>query len=124
MTTEAAENLIIRLEKELHSSLTRSNYARLNELLAEDFYEFGSSGNVWTKADILTRLPAENKTAPAIESRDFSMRKIAADTFFVTYISFRTIEGKEERTALRSSLWKKNGSGWQMIFHQGTFKTI
>lgn len=124
MTTEATENLIIRLEKELHSSLTRANYARLNELLAEDFYEFGSSGNVWTKADILTRLPAENKSAPAIESRDFSMRKIAADTFFVTYISFRTIEGIEERTALRSSLWKKTGSGWQMIFHQGTFKTI
>lgn len=122
MTTETMENLIIRLEKELHSSLTRSNYARLNELIADDFYEFGSSGNVWTKNDILTRLPSENKTAPAIESRDFSLRKIAADTFFVTYISFRLIDGKEERTALRSSLWKKNGSGWQMIFHQGTFK--
>lgn len=121
MTTE---ELIIQLEQELHSSLTRSNYARLNELLSDDFYEFGSSGNIWSKNDILTRLPAENKNAPQIESRDFSLRKISTDTFFVTYISFRTIDGKEERTALRSSLWKNSGSGWRMFFHQGTFKTI
>lgn len=122
MTTESTESLIIRLEKELHSSLTRANYARLNELIADDFYEFGSSGNVWTKNDILTRLPSENKNAPQIESRNFSLREISSDTIFLTYISFRMIDGREERTALRSSLWKKNGTRWQMFFHQGTFK--
>lgn len=119
MTTEEQ---IISLEKELHSSLTRANYARLNELLADDYIEFGCSGNIWSKNDILTRLPSENKNTSSIESRDFSLKKLSADTYFLTYISFRMIDGREERTALRSSLWKKSGSDWKMCFHQGTFK--
>ena len=119
MTTE---ELLISLEQELHSSLTRSNYARLNELLSDDFYEFGSSGNVWSKDDILTRLPSEDKNAPQILSKNFLVKRISSEVYFLTYISFRLINGKEERVALRSSLWKKKSSAWQMIFHQGTFK--
>ncbi len=119
MTTE---ELIISLEKELHSSLTRGNYARLNEIIADDFYEFGSSGNVWTKNDILTRLPSEDKSAPQILSRNYQLKELSPDNYFVTYISYRLINGQEERVALRSSLWRKNNLQWQMIFHQGTFK--
>lgn len=116
------EEKLISLEHELHSSLTRANYSRLNEILADDFYEFGSSGNIWNRHDILTRIPSEDKSAPMIQSRDFSVKQISTDVYFLTYISFRIINGKEERIALRSSLWKKNGPVWQMFFHQGTFK--
>jgi len=104
MTTE---ELIVSLEKELHSSLTRGNYARLNEIIADDFYEFGSSGNVWTKNDILTRLPSEDKNAPQILSRNYQLKELSPDNCFVTYISYRLINGHEERVALRSSLWRK-----------------
>lgn len=120
--TIKTEDLLIQLEKELHSSLTRANYARLNELLADDFYEFGSSGNVWTKNDILVRLPSEDKNAAKIESKNYSLKKISDEVYFLTYVSYRLINGKEERVALRSSLWKNNSTNWQMIFHQGTFK--
>jgi hypothetical protein len=124
MTTKKnnIEDQLIQFEKELHSSLTRANYARLNELLSDDFYEFGSSGNVWKKNDILIRLPSEDKNAPQIESKNFTVKQISDEVYFLTYVSFRMINGKEERVALRSSLWKKHMNNWQMFFHQGTFK--
>jgi hypothetical protein len=114
--------LLISLEKELHTSLTRSNQERLNVLLADDFYEFGSSGNVWTKKDILTRLPAEESSNPLkIESRDYLVKELTSELFLITYVSFRKNNAREERVALRSSLWRKSDLQWQMIFHQGTF---
>jgi hypothetical protein len=29
-------------------------------------------------------------------------------------------EGHERQSTLRSSIWKQQGEGWQIIFHQGT----
>ncbi|MBC7540067.1 MAG: nuclear transport factor 2 family protein [Bacteriovorax sp.] len=117
------EELLISYEKELHTSLTRSNQERLEQLIADDFYEFGSSGNVWTKKDILTRLPLEDKNSSLkIESRDYKVKELSADIFLLTYVSFRENNLIEERVALRSSLWRKGQTHWQMIFHQGTFK--
>jgi hypothetical protein len=114
---------LIQLEKELHNSLTRSNQARLDELIADDFYEFGSSGNTWTKADILNRLPQEKQTNTLqILSKNFVVKELSPDIYFLTYVSYRDNNGQVERAALRSSLWRKKGMQWEMIFHQGTFK--
>jgi hypothetical protein len=37
----------------------------------------------------------------------------------VTYFS-RTTDEAGSRAALRSSIWKRDGDRWQMLFHQGT----
>ena len=47
------------LELELASPETRRNLARLSERLANDFEEFGSSGKVFKKQDILDSLPEQ-----------------------------------------------------------------
>lgn len=119
MTTEET---LISFEKEFHSSLASSNQARIDELLAEDFYEFGSSGNIWTKKDILARHPVQASNLLKIESRNYSVKELSPKVFLVNYISYRMNNMKEERLALRSSVWKKVDSHWKMLFHQGTFK--
>jgi hypothetical protein len=122
-TNQSIEDVLIALEKELHSSLTRSNQDRLDQLIANDFYEFGSSGNVWTKKDILSRLPQE-KSELQIFSRDYQIKELSTGIYLVTYVSFRKNGEREERVALRSSIWRKISSGWEMVFHQGTFKPV
>ncbi len=38
--------------------------------------------------------------------------------------SWRSIDRRQgERQALRSSLWRNNAAGWQLLFHQGTLFT-
>ena len=48
--------------------------------------------------------------------RDFSVRELAEGVALVTY---RTV-GMEGKEARRSSIWVRQLSRWQVIFHQGT----
>ncbi len=108
------------LEIELHRPAARSDAARLDALLHPDFLEFGRSGRSYTKADILTRLPAAAGHATVIADR-FALRLLAPDVALLTYRSAnRGAEGALELHALRASIWQRSGSAWRMSFHQGT----
>jgi len=52
-------NQIFALEKALLSNEVRRNPQALNLLIADDFIEFGKSGKVWNKCDILASLPLQ-----------------------------------------------------------------
>lgn len=91
----------------------RADSARLAALLADEFVEFGSSGNLWTRAATLADLPAEDFCRRSIS--DFQARLLADDVAFVTYRSER-----HASASWRSSLWTWRDGRWQMIFHQGT----
>lgn len=107
------------LEAALQSQAVRADRARLAALLADDFFEFGSSGNLWTRAATLADLPVEDFCQRSI--RDFQARLLADDVALVTYRSQRHANGTLPASAsLRSSLWKWRDGRWQMIFHQGT----
>ncbi|PHV36357.1 DUF4440 domain-containing protein [Janthinobacterium sp. BJB304] len=107
------------LEAALQSQAVRADRARLAALLADDFVEFGSSGNLWTRAATLADLPVEDFCQRSI--RDFQARLLADDVALVTYRSQRHANGTLPASAsLRSSLWKWRDGRWQMIFHQGT----
>lgn len=101
------------LEKKLLGSASRKSINTLDELLADDFKEFGKSGLVYNKQDILSRLPNE-------EPREFNAKyfevKSLGDTTYL--INFRTLENGIE--VLRSSIWKSIDGRLQMVFHQGT----
>ena len=110
---------LLALEAALQSQAVRSDSARLAALLADEFVEFGSSGNLWTRAATLADLPAEDFCRRSI--RDFQARLLADDVAFVTYRSERLASGALPASAsLRSSLWTWRDGRWQMIFHQGT----
>jgi hypothetical protein len=112
------------LEESLLRPEIRKSPDRLRALLAEDFVEFGSSGGVHGKEDVIAALVEE--AAPgdeplSITAHDFALRTIAKDTVLLTYRSVRRLTEKgPERHALRSSLWQSIDGRWQMIFHQGT----
>jgi GNAT superfamily N-acetyltransferase len=101
------------LEIELASPDTRADVSRISELLAEDFAEFGSSGKIIRKSDILAGVGAG--TFPTYELSDFTFRELAEDITLVKYRSF--VSG---RRALRSSIWVNNNGNWQLLHHQST----
>ena len=105
------------LEEELLRPDVRRNSARVAELLADDFREFGASGRIFDKASILRELSDESPARLSLS--DFACRQIAPDAVLVTYRSTRS-DRAGERTALRSSLWLHRDGRWQLLFHQGT----
>lgn len=104
---------ILALEQKLLQPDFRRNRAAVAGLLADDFREFGGSGRVWTKQQILDQLESE---APfEAEMRDFDAMELAPGVILATY---KVIV--KDRTSLRSSIWIKRDGRWQISFHQGT----
>jgi hypothetical protein len=102
------------LEASLLESSVRKNVARVSELLAEDFREYGSSGRVFDKAQIIADL--RDEVPYAIAMQEFACMMLAEGVALVTYRSVRE-SGFE---AIRSSIWVMRDGRWRMIFHQGT----
>lgn len=108
-----------RLERLLLEPEARRDRARVAELLAEEFQEFGSSGRVWTREAILELLATEEYAAPLMEG--FACRALAEDIALVTYRTVRAGAAPDKRVVtLRSSIWVKRSGAWQVVFHQGT----
>lgn len=108
------------LERRLLSAEVRRSRDALERLIAEDFTEFGASGRRWTKADVLRSLPATDSPEPA-DIAALEVKVLGEDLALVTYEL--TEGGVEGRRTLRSSLWRRHGDGWQIVFHQGTMRT-
>jgi hypothetical protein len=111
-----------QLETSLHRKQTRNSADATSALLADDFVEFGSSGNVWDKSSIVASMQRETLDQP-ITVEDFAARELAPDVVLVTYVSRRrrrTARDSSTVSALRSSIWKRLEGKWQMVFHQGT----
>jgi glyoxylase I family protein len=101
------------LELQLLQTAVRNQAARVDELLADDFVEFGASGRVWTKAAIIAALQDEPPTERRMS--EFQAHPLAAGVVLVTY----RVE-REGTSTLRSSVWVREGDRWRMRFHQGT----
>jgi GNAT superfamily N-acetyltransferase len=107
------------LELQLLEPTVRASREALDRLLADDFVEFGSSGRIFDKAQILSELP----TQPPLDHtlRDFRVAYHGATEILVTYrITLRDPTVRHGRESLRCSLWRRDDSGWRIVFHQGT----
>lgn len=110
--------ILIDLEKKLHNPRVRCSISDLENLLSTDFLEFGSSGKIYTRQEVITALV--NESALKIEADNFEARELTANVVLVTYkTKLITTDGKLVE-ALRSSIWKLFGEQWKMVFHQGT----
>jgi len=108
-----------QLEERLLQPEVRGSGDALSRLLADDFLEFGSSGAVYNKQQIIGSLGRE----PIMEwsTTDFSVRVLADDVVVLTYRSTRRDPATaQEWHSIRSSIWKLNHTRWEMICHQGT----
>ena len=93
---------------------------QLLDLLADEFIEFGSSGRVYTKDDLVAVLQAES---PVVQTTsDLQVTTLAPDVALLTYKIRRHSEPVVD--TLRSSLWRRSNGKWQMVFHQGTLTPI
>lgn len=116
---EDTARIILNLELELLQPDTRRSMERLGELIADDFLEFGESGQRYRKSDLLKVLP---QTAPSVcTAEEFAVVQLAADTVLATYrLKNGESDGDASRWSLRSSIWQRREHRWQIVFHQGT----
>ena len=106
------------LEEKLLEPATRHSVIELFELLADDFIEFGRSGNVYDKQVVIGRIQKEETARMTLS--DFKIVILAADIILATYRAAKTEADGQKSYSLRSSIWRKTGDKWQMFFHQGT----
>lgn len=104
---------VVRLERELLDPDVRSSSAQTQELLHRDFVEYGASGRVvWNRAAMTAALADDpGVSGPGV---DFVPVRLADDVVLLTY----RIVG--DAGSLRSSVWVRESSRWQVRFHQGT----
>mgnify|MGYP002478557441 CR=1 FL=1 len=103
-----------QLEERLLDPNIRTTPAELEKLLADDFFEFGSSGNVWYKKDFVGE---GGLSATEITLYDFHIHPLTEHVVLTTY---RVKDETRRQHTLRSSIWKQVDGRWQMFFHQGT----
>ncbi|MBC1226760.1 nuclear transport factor 2 family protein [Listeria booriae] len=108
--------LLQNQEEQLLRPEIRTSKEALNQLLAADFFEFGSSGRVFRGEEI------DEKGIGAVDMQlsDFEIKSLAPDVVLATYRIFNV---EQKQSSLRSSIWKFQNNRWQLVFHQGT-KTI
>ncbi|SDF79487.1 DUF4440 domain-containing protein [Terriglobus roseus] len=86
--------------------------------MVDDYWEIGASGARYDRAFILKHLastpPVDAEAAGWITSHH-QVRRLAADTFLLTYQLQQL-----ERVTWRSTVWRRSEQGWQVVFHQGT----
>jgi hypothetical protein len=107
------------LEEALLNPALRRNRAAVENLLTQDFVEFGSSGRVWTR-DQITELLANQPLFP-VRIDDFNCVLLTETVALVTYRAVRcdTATGTGI-SSLRSSIWMRISGEWRCRFHQGT----
>ncbi len=106
-----------RLEEAMWQQAHRFDLTFQEKHFAPDFVEFGRSGRVYSRAQVIStdsqpiaaRLPLEN----------LKFRVLDKDTVQLTYDSAAEYDGVMEY-ARRSSIWYRSANGWVMRFHQGT----
>ena len=103
------DNEIRELEEQLVTPEVRASADALDRLVSDRFVEFGSSGRVYTKRDVIAQMLAEPNVT--ISVADFQVLALSPDVALATYRTGRS---------LRSSIWRREGDCWRIVFHQGT----
>lgn len=105
---------IRQLEEKLLQPEIRSSRLELKELLAEGFFEIGSSGKVLYKEEAIGE---EGIGLVKMRMSDFEIHPLSDSIVLATYRIYNEVS---KQHSLRSSIWKLNEGVWKMVFHQGT----
>ena len=108
---------LTRLEEAMWRPDTRFDLAFQQARFAEDFVEFGRSGRVYSRAEIIRT--DKNAIEATLPLQGLEFRQLDKHTVLLTYNSEAVYDGVREH-ARRSSIWSRTPSGWVMRFHQGT----
>ena len=108
---------LLQLEESHTRMEVRQSREKLDEILADEFFEIGSSGFMYDKEEcletgvVLTEMTLHNyEIYPLAEG-------VALATYFI-------VDKTRNRNTLRSSIWKFINGRWQLYFHQGTITPL
>lgn len=108
---------LIKLEIFIHWPTLGPTKQELENILDENFWEVGASGKRYNR-DIVLRVLEERtgKANPEVWiNKDFHCAEISAGHYLLTYT---LCQG--ERLTQRSSIWRKKGERFKLVYHQGT----
>ena len=108
------ENQLLQLEIKLLQPEIRRSKDELSKLLAESFFEFGSSGKVLYKDEDINEIQLGEVQ---MHLSDFEIHPLSEEIVLTTYKIYNELN---EQFSLRSSIWKFINGHWKMHFHQGT----
>lgn len=106
---------IENLERELVDPKIRKDIGRIQERLFDEFVEFGSSGRVILKSDVIA--DANQSRMSTYQLSDFRFKLLGDSHILVAYSS---VVSPSQQVALRSSIWISENGRWQMLHHQAT----
>ncbi len=116
MTAEDRAELT-QLEEDMWREGTRYDSAFQERRFALDFIEFGRSGRVYSREQVICT--DSQQIQAMLPLANLSIRLLDTNTAQVTYDSQVTHDGAVQY-AHRSSIWSRIGGIWVMRFHQGT----
>ncbi|MED7789263.1 DUF4440 domain-containing protein [Francisella sp. 19X1-34] len=74
-----------KLEESLWLEETRVDKSDMNSILADDFFEYGPSGKIYSRQGIVSQ--PYQKISAILPLNNFQIRKLANDVYQVTYVS-------------------------------------
>ncbi|MGN6198218.1 RNase H family protein [Humibacter sp.] len=111
LVEEPDEDVVLRQERALLTSRVRDDVAELGVLLHPEFLEVGRSGRMWSRDDVSLSPAGDDARIVDVISVD----RVSPDAMLLV---FRTEDAAG--SALRSSLWVRDGGRWRLRFHQAT----
>ncbi|MES2102971.1 MAG: nuclear transport factor 2 family protein [Pseudomonadota bacterium] len=111
-------DVLTSLEQRLLQAKVRANACALDQLIDDTFIEFGVSGHAFRKPEILCRTPS----LPPLEfePENFKLTELIPGLAQLSF-HLRTVNpaSGEVSYTLRSSIWKRFGQRWKVVFQQG-----
>ena len=88
------------------------------EMMADDFWETGASGRIYSRQFVLDELERRfaRPQEDIWETSNFACRRLAQDLYLLTY----TLLQNQTRLTRRATIWRKTTTGWKIVYHQGT----
>ncbi len=87
--------------------------------MADEFWEVGASGNIYTKQEVVEEL-LKRYSDPDYQdiwsAADFKLTQIAVNNYLLTY----NLLQDNVRKTRRATIWRKISKQWQIVYHQGT----
>ena len=106
-----------KLEESHIKPEVRESREKLDEILADDFFEIGSSGYIYDKQECLET----GVVLSEMSLYNFEIYPLASDVVLSTYF---IVDKTRNRNTYRSSIWKLIDGRWQLYFHQGTISPL
>ena len=119
MTEDRTEEFRM-LEESLLRPDVRRSAEELDALIADDFVEFGASGRVFSKQDVLEAAAADELPDVRLPLSSCAVKMLSEWVALLTYRSVTSGPKGAIASAIRSSVWVHDGRRWRLRFHQGT----